>query len=333
MYYDLITPILIAFELIFLQNVDGVTTQNVVMSIFFLIILELGYLKKKEGYFLTFVIYWIELIISKPDHIYYRLIASIFFFISSFIIFKISNMIESFRNRLHMSEDKARKKEMIFQSKQRSLIAETEEREHVAILTERNRIARDIHDHVGHMLSRGILLLGAIKTINSDEKIAPQLQMLDATLNDAMREMRQSVHDLHDDSIDIGKSVKEIIKEIPDFKVSLDIDLEMKLSNEVKLAFIGILREAVANISHHSNGNEAEILLHQILGYTELKIYDNGVIDKDEAQRIISNLCSEDRRESGIGLINIKDRVEDLRGDLNIYMDQGFTLFVRVPIK
>jgi signal transduction histidine kinase len=107
----------------------------------------------------------------------------------------------------------------------------------------------------------------------------------------------------------------------------------MKLSNEVKLALIGILREAVANISHHSNGNEAEIMLHQILGYTELKIYDNGVIDKDEAQRIISNLCSEDRRESGIGLINIKDRVEDLGGDLNIYMDQGFTLFVRVPIK
>ena len=157
--------------------------------------------------------------------------------------------------------------------------------------------------------------------------------MLDKTLNDAMKEMRQSVHDLHDDSIDISKSVEEIIKEIPDFKVSLDIDSEMKLSNEVKLALIGILREAVANIRHHSNGNEVGILLHQVLGYTEIKIYDNGRIDEDEAQRIILNLQSEDRKDSGIGLINIKDRVEELGGNLNIYTDKGFTLFARVPIR
>ena len=44
-----------------------------------------------------------------------------------------------------------------------------------ATLTERNRIAREIHDNVGHMLSRAIMITGAIKVVNKNENLTTQL--------------------------------------------------------------------------------------------------------------------------------------------------------------
>ena len=57
---------------------------------------------------------------------------------------------------------------------------------HAATLKERNRIAREIHDHVGHMLSRSILQLGAILAINKDEKLDIPLRGLKDSLDTAM---------------------------------------------------------------------------------------------------------------------------------------------------
>ena len=42
---------------------------------------------------------------------------------------------------------------------------------YLATLKERNRIAREIHDNVGHMLSRSILMVGALKTVNQAENL------------------------------------------------------------------------------------------------------------------------------------------------------------------
>lgn len=70
-------------------------------------------------------------------------------------------------------------------------------------LRERNRIAREIHDNVGHMLSRSILQMGALITIHKEEPLHGQLAGVGETLNQAMNSIRESVHDLHDESIDL----------------------------------------------------------------------------------------------------------------------------------
>lgn len=335
MFYDLIIPFVIALELVVLQNLDGVTTQSVVMSIFFLILLEAGYLWKKWLNFAPFLLFLAGLFIWPPANgIAGRVCILVCFIIVDAVLFVVIQQLLMYRNKLHETEDLGHEKERTLREQQRRLAAETEEREHVAILTERNRIARDIHDHVGHMLSRGILLLGAIRTVNSDENIAPQLDMLDQTLNDAMKEMRESVHDLHDDAIDINKAVAEIVKELPesDFEVSTDIDAEMLLANEAKLALLGILREAVANIAHHSSGHQVEVVLHQSFGHTQLTVSDDGKVSEGDARKVQEILETDDRRGSGIGLLNIRDRVNALGGSFHVYTDQGFKLFMRIPV-
>ena len=63
---------------------------------------------------------------------------------------------------------------------------------HLATLKERNRIAREIHDNVGHMLSRSILQLGALKALNHDSSLSAPLSELHKTLNTAMDSIRTS---------------------------------------------------------------------------------------------------------------------------------------------
>ena len=83
----------------------------------------------------------------------------------------------------------------------KELTAQQDAEIEAATLQERNRIAREIHDNVGHMLSRAILLTGALQTVNKNEELYEPLQKLNASLNDAMNSIRESVHDLYDDSL------------------------------------------------------------------------------------------------------------------------------------
>ena len=57
---------------------------------------------------------------------------------------------------------------------------------YAATLRERNRIAREIHDNVGHVLSRSILMTAACKTINKNDFLDPLLGNLEESLNGAM---------------------------------------------------------------------------------------------------------------------------------------------------
>ena len=61
---------------------------------------------------------------------------------------------------------------------------------------ERNRIAREIHDNVGHMLTRAIMLTGAIKVVNKNKSLCPSIDNLEECLSTAMNNIRESVHNL-----------------------------------------------------------------------------------------------------------------------------------------
>jgi signal transduction histidine kinase len=229
------------------------------------------------------------------------------------------------KNVLHRTRDDSIELESMLREQNKRLLSDQDREVHLATLAERNRIARDIHDNVGHLLSRAILLLGAISTINKDKTLAPQLELLSDTLDESMAKMRSSVHDLHDDSIDLEKNITEIINELRDFEVHSELDLEREFTIELKLAIIGILKEAVTNIIKHSNGDSVSIILHQNYSFCTLSISDNGTLT-DSAKALISS-----ENYDGIGLNNIKNRAVSLGGDAYFYLNDGFTVFARLP--
>ncbi|MBE6845606.1 MAG: sensor histidine kinase [Ruminococcus sp.] len=190
----------------------------------------------------------------------------------------------------------------------------------LAVMSERNRIAREIHDNVGHMLSRTLLQMGALRIINKDRNLDSHLEEINNSLNSAMTSMRESVHNLHDDSVSLNKTVKELIKPLEnDFSVRLDMDISEKTPKEIKFCFIGIIKEAVSNIIRYSNGDSVVIVIREHPGFFQASVEDNG----ENSGNI---------NQGGIGLENMKIRAEKLGGIFKFYAEKNkFRVFVSIP--
>ena len=98
----------------------------------------------------------------------------------------------------------------------------------MATLGERTRIAREIHDNVGHLLTRAIMQAQAGRAVaeaTDDEVAARGFTTLGETLDDAMTMVRRSVHDLEDDGTDFAAQIEAAVASFdgisPDFSVSL----------------------------------------------------------------------------------------------------------------
>ena len=216
--------------------------------------------------------------------------------------------------------DNSQEVTMLLTEKNRRLCESQDYEIYLATLKERNRIAREIHDNVGHMLTRTILQMGALIVINKDEAQREGLESVKNTLNDAMTSIRQSVHDLHDESVDLRQAVNEAVKSVSEkFQVTSEFDFSDVIPRNIKFAIIGIVKEGLNNAVKHSNGNRIYLSIQEHPAFYQLIVEDNG-----------SN--SGKISESGIGLSNMKDRVNNLGGIIRIdSSEKGFRIFVSMP--
>jgi signal transduction histidine kinase len=329
MLFDVIIRLLAAAGLTVVINASGITTSSVVMSICIFLFLEISLLFDNKWIYGVFT--GIPFIIAigyslQLERVGLRMMAIIVVAGYTFVSILLYEKMMTYKNLLHRTRDDSKELEEILQDKNRRLMSEQDQQVHLATLAERNRIAREIHDNVGHLLSRAILVLGAIITVNKDEKLSPQLEMLANTLDESMAKMRESVHDLHDDSIDLKKNFEDIIGELKEFNVNTDLDLDESIPTNLKLSLIGILKEAVTNILKHSNGDSVTIIMQRNYSFCTLSITDNGTLSEDTKKK----LGAEDYE--GIGLSNIKNRANSLGGDAYFYTNGGFTVFARLPL-
>jgi signal transduction histidine kinase len=330
MLYDVIIKLMGALMLSLVINADGITTVSVVMSICIFLFMEISIIvdsKKVSVSFtaLSFILSVLYLTVTGAEYILFKIVTIAIIGGFTLVSMMLYEKMSFYKHQLHRTRDDSIELEEILKNKNKVLLMEQDQQVHLATLAERNRIAREIHDNVGHLLSRAILLLGAIITINKDDTIAPQLKMLADTLDESMEKMRSSVHDLHDDSIDLEKNINEILGELKDYTVNTELDLDEELATEVKLSIIGILKESVTNILKHSNGNLVSVILHQNYSFCTLSVTDNGTLTEAEKIRIATE------GYDGIGLTNIKNRARSLGGEAYFYLNDGFTVFARLP--
>ncbi len=189
---------------------------------------------------------------------------------------------------------------------------------HAATLAERNRIAREIHDNVGHSLSRALLMTAAISTVNTDEKIKPNLEALKNTLSDTMDSVRASVHDLHDESIDLEMSIRLLMRDFTFCDVKLDYTASPDMSREYKYCMIAVVKEALSNIAKHSNATSAKVTVRSHREMHQLMIEDNGTVSVNSDGK-------------GIGLENIENRVKELKGTAYFSDANGFKVLITLP--
>lgn len=198
---------------------------------------------------------------------------------------------------------------------------------YAATLRERNRIAREIHDNVGHILSRSILMTGALQTVNRDENLKEPLALLETQLGQAMNSIRESVHDLHDESVDLHDSANLLIRDFKTCPVEFTYRISRTVPNPVKYCFLAVLKEALTNVTRHSNATRVTVKMMEHPAIYQLSVRDNGtVIPKRAAD-------GEFREGGGIGLSNMRERVRDLGGNISISAENGFHIFISIPKK
>ena len=211
-------------------------------------------------------------------------------------------------------------KEMAIQLKKKNsdLMEKQDYEINIATLNERNRIAREIHDNVGHLLSSSILQVGALLAINKDEKVKENLLTMKDILSQAMNSIRMSVHDLYDESIDLYAQIDKLVQDFTFCELSFDYDIKGNPDKKLKYAFISIVKEALSNIIKHSDATRACITFREHPALYQLIISDNGTVRNYDM-------------ENGIGLKNIIDRVDSFHGNSNISTKSGFEIFISIP--
>ncbi len=186
-------------------------------------------------------------------------------------------------------------------------------------LNERNRIAREIHDNVGHILTRSLLGTGALIAVcpKEQKELREGLIVLKDNLNSAMESIRKSVHDIRDDSLDLKIILDKITADLRKrFKTELIYDIKGEMPAKIKTAFTAILKEAVSNILRHSSGDKVQITVREHPALYQLIIYNNGSGGKVSG--------------TGMGLDDMRQRAEELNGIFRVDSEKGFTVFVSV---
>ncbi|MBQ9768427.1 MAG: sensor histidine kinase [Lachnospiraceae bacterium] len=212
--------------------------------------------------------------------------------------------------------DTDKEEQISLQAQAHTLIENQDAQIKIATLQERTRIAREIHDNVGHLLSRSLLQVGAMLTVKKDDE---SLLLLKESLDAAMQGIRSSVHDLRDDALDLKTSTRQILSDYTAYRTSFEYDIAPELPAPVMYCFLTITKEALSNITKHSNADAIRISMKEYTSLYRLSIADNGTDAKLP------------ENSSGMGLENMQARVAALKGTIRFSTQNGFHIFVSIP--
>jgi len=212
------------------------------------------------------------------------------------------------RNRYSLEEAKVR------------LMNSAREAAHLAEIRERNRIARDIHDSLGHSLAGILLQLQvAVKTLDRDEEKARELLQASVTgLAESVNLLRDTVHNIRPREKLGLEYFQNVIGNFNfcqvDFQHSGDISCISPDHTEIISA---LLKEALTNASRYSQATKMEVSLEVRSSIVRLFIRDNGVGCK--------------AIKEGMGISGMKERVRNAGGTISINPENGFTIVCVLP--
>lgn len=206
---------------------------------------------------------------------------------------------------------------LVLSAKNRNLMIQQEQEIRIATLDERNRIAREIHDNVGHLLSSSLLQIGALQVMTKEETTKESLTSLRETISTAMDSVRKSVHDLHEEALDLKMMIQKLIAGFTFCDVMFEYDVIHPFKQEVIYHIAAVVKECLNNTMKHSNATKLSMIIREQPAFYQIIVNDNGT------KKSVS--------EDGIGLHNIRERVESLHGYVNITTEDGFRVFITLP--
>lgn len=193
---------------------------------------------------------------------------------------------------------------------------QSEKIEELVITEERNRIAGEIHDNLGHTLvALNMNLDVAENLIDRDiEKTKKLINKSKALTKDSLNDLRKAVYALKEENpgslTDSIKRITDNVESIGKIKVNLSID---EISNEMLSSYKNIIcnsiKEALTNSIKHGKANEVNIDIKTVNGNARITIVDNGLG------------C--DTLTKGNGLLGIENRIRSIGGKVTYSTKEG----------
>ena len=243
----------------------------------------------------------------------------LFCVVAAVLAWRTSSYLEQ-REHFRKLRDETREASLELEDRNRGLEEARDLTAQVATLAERGRIARDIHDNVGHLLTRAIMQVEALKVVHAGEpQVAGEFDSVAGTLNEAMETVRASVHDLHDEASNPEGLMRSALDGCGVKETSLDFAAE-GMPAEVGRCFVAIVREAATNTMRHSDATRIEVQVREYPGLFQLAVQDNG-----------SGGTTSSPVGAGMGLQAMDDRVRALGGTLRTEYRDGFRVFASIP--
>jgi signal transduction histidine kinase len=198
----------------------------------------------------------------------------------------------------------------------------TKQVETLATDLERNRIARDIHDTLGHSLTSLDVQIELAQRVQATEPLRAQqaIDLAKQLSSQALDNVRQALGTMKRSNFDLTEAIDALAEQNHPFQIIVDVHF-LPLSLQSSYQLYCIIQESITNIQKHAKADRVTIDSRIVERGTILEIYDNG------------NGFDLNRPHAGFGLRNMKERVQCLGGEfyLDSKIGQGTQIKIFVP--
>lgn len=199
-----------------------------------------------------------------------------------------------------------------------------------AVIEERQRLARELHDAVSQQLFAISMTATAVsRTMEKDwERAKHQVQLIEEMASVAQSEMRAlllHLRPVHLDGRSLGLAIQKLVEELH-HKIQMDIELQVDttllMKQEIEDHLFRITQEALSNTLRHAKATQLTITLFKLERDVHLYIEDNGIGFDDQ-----------NRKQGSYGLLTMEERVRELDGTLKLSSElkKGTRIEVVIP--
>lgn len=202
------------------------------------------------------------------------------------------------------------------------------ESERLAETRERNRLAREIHDTLGHALTGIITGIDACKALIevAPEAANGQLSAIADVARQGLTDVRRSIKALRPDVLDkleLEQALLQVIEKMhvaTNAEISFQCTTSLNCFNEDEENMIyRIVQECITNSIRHGQADKIWIQIDREYNMLKIHIRDNGIGCKDIKE--------------GFGLHHMNERLNMLQGSLSCSGNNGFTVEARIPVR
>ena len=236
--------------------------------------------------------------------------------------------LEREQQRMRRTRDGLQERALALEARNRDLADRQDYEVELATLAERARIAREIHDNVGHQLTRASLQAEALRVVHADEPgVAADFADVKRTVDEALQLVRTSVHALNDNAVDLSVQLERIVEGARSDsgpQIELEVLAEHAPAN-VANCFAAVLREALSNAMRHAHAKTITVRCMEHPSFYQLIVTDDGVGEVQASGRGTAE---------GMGLASMRERIEALGGTFTAgprASAGGWRVFATVP--